>query len=82
MADCPIKCGQCCTYWADLPMLRKRWPYEQAGMTCPGCGSRGCTLDPMPRACKAYLCDHAVRELRELRTEKSRRMKSERTSHA
>ena len=53
---CPISCGQCCSYWRDVPELcRSEGPY------CPHEGTKGCRLyrKNRPVACTEYLCDVA-----------------------
>ena len=79
MPNCPIRCGNCCTFWAEIPSLRKKWPDEQEGMLCPECGPDGCRLDPKPRVCAAYLCEGGEEELRRLKKEAAREKKDLKT---
>lgn len=65
---CPLQCGQCCDYWADVPELLDKVGFYTAQDTgersrrtrgpCPYQGSRGCKLSraKRPSACTGYLC--------------------------
>jgi hypothetical protein len=58
---CPLRCGQCCAYWEDVPELNPdRLPHSYSD--CPALGARGCTRPrpQRPSACTSYLCGVAA----------------------
>jgi len=59
---CPLRCGQCCEYWRDVPALVADAAMRPNTEVCPHEGGRGCTLrrGDRPAECTGYLCDVAM----------------------
>jgi len=55
---CPLRCGQCCDYWKDVPELAIDAAGRPNSVSCPHQGRSGCTLQrkDRPEACVDYLC--------------------------
>lgn len=55
---CPLRCGQCCEYWRDVPDLVADAAMRPNAQTCPHEGARGCKLARVdrPAECVDYLC--------------------------
>jgi hypothetical protein len=59
---CPLRCGQCCDYWQDVPELLADAATRPNAVSCPHEGRRGCQLrrEDRPGACLEYLCGVAT----------------------
>ena len=55
---CPLRCGQCCDDWRDVPELLDDAAMHPNATDCPHIASRGCTLRRVdrPAACLEHLC--------------------------
>jgi hypothetical protein len=57
-ATCPLRCGQCCEFWRDVPELFSDAVERPNVLECPHLGRDGCGLRQVDRpvACRDFIC--------------------------